>query len=346
MFQVLKFNLRVEVNNPLTPHNPQLPFAKVELIKKTMKDIGDLNLKGHIAMLGANVCWGLMSPVAKLVFASGMIVPIIMVDFRIAGAALLFWITSIFTTREHVPAVDKLRLFGAGMLGILLNQGCFIIGVSYTSPGEASLVTTTMPMWVMLLAWIFLKEPITLKKAGGIVLGAAGALILVLGGSGVISGGDNPALGDFIVLMAQLSYALYLTIYRNFIKKYSLVTLMKWMFLSASIVGLPSTIGYIKATDWAAVSIPEWLGIGYVVFFATYIAYICIMIGQKNLRPTIVGMYNYVQPIVATIVGITLGMDHFTLPKVIAVALIFSGVYLVTISKAAPSDTIQDKSDR
>lgn len=311
-----------------------------------MKDIGDLNLKGHIAMLGANVCWGLMSPVAKLVFASGMIVPIIMVDFRIAGAALLFWITSIFTTREHVPAVDKLRLFGAGMLGILLNQGCFIIGVSYTSPGEASLVTTTMPMWVMLLAWIFLKEPITLKKAGGIVLGAAGALILVLGGSGVISGGDNPALGDFIVLMAQLSYALYLTIYRNFIKKYSLVTLMKWMFLSASIVGLPSTIGYIKATDWAAVSIPEWLGIGYVVFFATYIAYICIMIGQKNLRPTIVGMYNYVQPIVATIVGITLGMDHFTLPKVIAVALIFSGVYLVTISKAAPSDTIQDKSDR
>lgn len=311
-----------------------------------MKDIGDLNLKGHIAMLGANVCWGLMSPVAKLVFASGMIAPIIMVDFRIAGAALLFWITSIFTTREHVPAVDKLRLFGAGMLGILLNQGCFIIGVSYTSPGEASLVTTTMPMWVMLLAWIFLKEPITLKKAGGIVLGAAGALILVLGGTGVISGGDNPALGDFIVLMAQLSYALYLTIYRNFIKKYSLVTLMKWMFLSASIVGLPSTIGYIKATDWAAVSIPEWLGIGYVVFFATYIAYICIMIGQKNLRPTIVGMYNYVQPIVATIVGITLGMDHFTLPKVIAVALIFSGVYLVTISKAAPADTIQDKSDR
>lgn len=300
-----------------------------------MKNIGDLNLKGHVAMLGANVCWGLMSPVAKLVFSSGFIAPIIMVDFRIAGAALLFWITSLFTPKEHVPAADKLRLFGAGMIGILLNQGCFIIGVSYTSPGEASLVTTTMPMWVMLLAWLFLKEPITLKKAGGIALGAAGALILVLGGSSVITGGDNPALGDFIVLMAQLSYALYLTIYRNFIRKYSLVTLMKWMFLSASIVGLPSTFQYIMSTDWSAVSMSEWLGIGYVVFFATYIAYICIMIGQKNLRPTIVGMYNYVQPIVATIVGITLGMDHFSLPKAIAVVLIFTGVYLVTISKAA-----------
>lgn len=303
-----------------------------------MKNIGDLNLKGHLAMLGANVCWGLMSPVAKLVFASGAIAPIIMVDFRIAGAAILFWLTSLFTPKEHVPAMDKLRLFGAGMIGILLNQGCFIIGVSYTSPGEASLVTTTMPMWVMLLAWLFLKEPITFKKAGGIALGAAGALILVLGGKGAITGGDNPALGDFIVLTAQLSYALYLTLYRNFIKKYSLVTLMKWMFLSASIVGLPATIGFIKSTNWESISFNEWIGIAYVVVFATYVAYICIMIGQKNLRPTIVGMYNYVQPIVATIVGMILGMDHFTFPKAMAVVLIFSGVYLVTISKAAPSD--------
>ncbi|MDE6341855.1 MAG: DMT family transporter, partial [Muribaculaceae bacterium] len=200
----------------------------------------------------------------------------------------------------------------------------------------------TMPMWVMLLAWLFLKEPITLKKAGGIALGAAGALILVLGGTGAMSGGDNPALGDFIVLMAQLSYALYLTLYRNFIRKYSLVTLMKWMFLSAAIVGLPSTVGYIRTTDWPAITPYEWGGIAYVVIFATYVAYIFIMIGQKNLRPTLVGMYNYVQPIVATIVGICLGLDSFNVPKIIAVILIFTGVYLVTISKAAPSDKAKE----
>ncbi|MDE6341121.1 MAG: DMT family transporter, partial [Muribaculaceae bacterium] len=128
----------------------------------------DFNLKGHLAMLGANVCWGLMSPVAKLVFASGVILPVLMVDFRIAGAAILFWITSLFTPSEHVPLRDKLLLFGAGMIGILLNQGCFIIGVSYTSPGEASLVTTTMPMLVMQNAWLFIKEQINLNKAGGI----------------------------------------------------------------------------------------------------------------------------------------------------------------------------------
>ncbi|MDE6085937.1 MAG: DMT family transporter [Muribaculaceae bacterium] len=290
-------------------------------------------LKGHLAMLGANVMWGLMSPVAKIVFASGLIAPIVMVDFRVSGAALLFWITSLFSPREHVPLKDILRLFGAGMLGVLFNQGCFIIGVNLTSPGEASLVTTTMPMWVMLLAWVFLKEPITAKKAGGIILGAAGAIILITGSASKVTG-SNPALGDVIVMCAQLSYALYLTLYRNFIKKYSLVTLMKWMFLSASIVAVPGTVKWLAETDWSAISGAVWSGIAYVVVCGTFIAYICIMIGQKRLRPTVVGMYNYVQPIVATIVGIILGLDHFTMLKMLAIILIFSGVWLVTISKA------------
>ena len=295
-------------------------------------------VKGHLAMLGANVIWGLMSPVAKMVFAAGVVFPVVMVDFRVAGAALLFWIASIFLPREHVPVKDILRLFGAGMLGVLFNQGCFIIGVSLTSPGEASLVTTTMPMWVMLLAWLILREPITLKKAGGIVLGAAGAVILILGGGASVSRGANPALGDVIVLCAQLSYALYLTLYRNFIRKYSLVTLMKWMFLAATIIGLPGSMRWLMAMNWSSVSTLEWAGIAYVVVFGTFIAYIGIMIGQKNLRPTVVGMYNYVQPVVATITGICLGLDVFTPMKGLAVVLIFSGVWLVTISKARAAD--------
>lgn len=301
--------------------------------------MSDFKIKGHLAMFGANLMWGLMAPIVKIVLTSGAIAPFLLVDFRMAGAAALFWLTSLFMPKEHVPLPDILRLFGAGMLGVLFNQGCFIVGVSLTTPSEASLVTTTMPMWVMLLAWVILREPISLKKAGGIVLGASGALILMLGnGSSSDAGAPNPTLGDFIILMAQLSYALYLTLYRNFIRRYSLVTVMKWMFLSASLVALPITSPIIAATRWAEISTTEWLGAAAVVIGATYIAYICIMIGQKNLRPTIVGMYNYVQPIVASAVGIWLGIDRFTAIKALAVVLIFSGVWLVTVSRSLPSD--------
>ena len=296
--------------------------------------MSDFKIKGHAAMLGANVMWGLMAPVTKLLITSTVITSLLMVDFRIFGAAALFWLTSLFCKPERVSRRDLLLLAGAAFLGVLFNQGCFIFGVGLTSPGEASIITTTMPMWVMVLAWVILKEPITGKKIGGILLGATGALILVVSGMSRAVRGDNPVLGDIIVLMAQLSYALYLTLYRNFIRKYSLMTLMKWMFLFASIGLLPISLPALVSTDWGSLGMVQWAGVGYVVMFATFIAYICIMIGQKNLRPTIVGMYNYVQPIVSSLVGIYLGLDSFNGWKIVAVVLIFGGVYLVTISKS------------
>ncbi len=288
--------------------------------------------RGHLALLGANVCWGLMAPVAKLVMAAGIITPLVLTDCRIFGAAILFWLLSLCGKREHVPAGDILRLAGAGMLGILFNQGCYIFGVGYTSPGEASIITTTMPMWVMVLARIILKAPITAGKAIGIILGAIGAFTLVYSSLGSSLRGNNPLLGDLLVLTAQLSYALYLTLYKNFLKKYSLVTLMKWMFTFAAIAILPLSAKSIAATDWNALTPTVAAGVGYVVFMGTFVAYICMMTGQKALMPTVVGMYNYFQPIVATCVGLALGLDVFTPLKAVAVILIFAGVYLVSIS--------------
>lgn len=291
-----------------------------------------VKLRGHLALLGANVCWGLMAPVAKLVMAAGIITPLVLTDCRIFGAAILFWLLSLCGKREHVPPSDLLRLAGAGMLGILFNQGCYIFGVGYTSPGEASIITTTMPMWVMLLARIILKAPITTGKAIGIILGAIGAFTLVYSSLGSSLRGNNPLLGDMLVLTAQLSYALYLTLYKNFLKKYSLVTLMKWMFTFAALAILPFSAKSIAATDWSALTPAVAAGVGYVVFMGTFVAYICMMTGQKALMPTVVGMYNYFQPIVATCVGLALGLDTFTPLKAVAVILIFAGVYLVSIS--------------
>lgn len=295
-------------------------------------------------MLGANIMWGLMSPVTKLLLTATMLTPLLVVDLRICGAAALFWVTSLFCKSEKVERHDLLLLAGAAMLGVLFNQGCFIFGVGLTSPGEASLITTTMPMWVMIFAWIILREPISGKKIGGIILGATGALILLFTGQGLTSTGENPVLGDIIVLCAQISYALYLTFYRNFIKRYSLITLMKWMFLFASIGLLPFSLPQILTANWSSLEAIHWAGALYVVAGSTFLAYIFIMVGQKNLRPTIVGMYNYVQPIVATLIGVYLGLDTFTAWKAVAVVLIFTGVYLVTISRSRDDSAVSGES--
>lgn len=297
---------------------------------------------GHMSMFLANTSWGLMSPIAKIVMAGGAVTPFVLTDMRIFGAMILFWIVSLFQKAERVTPRDMMKLFGASLLAIVFNQGCFIFGVGMTSPGDASIITTSMPLWAMILAAFFLKEPITGKKVIGIALGATGALLLILGsnsGAANMRDGDNPMWGDLLVLSAQLSYALYIVLFKRFVTKYSLITIMKWMFTYAFICILPFSYDDLIATDWNLLGIREAGAIGFIVVCATFISYMLIVVGQKRLRPTVAGMYNYIQPLVACIVSVYLGVDSFNLIKGIAIILIFGGVYMVTISKSKKAMT-------
>lgn len=295
-------------------------------------------LKGHGAMLCANAMWGLMSPLAKLVMLGGLVTPLVVTDLRVFGAMVLFWIVSFFRKPEHVGHKDLAKLFVASLLAIVFNQGCFIFGVGLTSPADASIITTSMPLWAMVLAAIFLKEPITGKKVLGIAFGATGALLLIMGsshaGKSSTVSGDKSIWGDLLVLMAQLSYALYLVLFKNFVGKYSVFTLMKWMFTYAFICLLPFSYNDLLAAGWAGLSLMEIGSLAFIVVGSTFLCYILVVVGQKNLRPTVAGMYNYVQPVVACIVAICWGMDSFNWVKGVSILLIFGGVYLVTMSRS------------
>lgn len=294
-------------------------------------------MKGHVAMLAANSMWGLMAPLAKFVMIGGAVSSLVMTDLRVFGAMILFWIFSFFQKPEHVGHKDLMKLFVASLLAIVFNQGSYIFGVGMTSPVDASIITTSMPLIAMILAAIFLKEPITGKKILGIAVGASGALLLILGSSQTSATtvkGDNPLLGDVFVLLAQCSYAFYFVLFKNFVTKYSAVTVMKWMFTYAFICLLPFSYSSLLATDWLALDGARIASILFVVVGATFLSYILIIVGQKNLRPTVAGMYNYIQPLVATIVAICWGMDSFNLTKVLSVMMIFGGVWLVTSSRS------------
>ena len=285
-------------------------------------------MKGHGAMLCANAMWGLMSPLAKLVMVGGLVTPLVVTDLRVFGAMLLFWIASFFRKPEHVGHKDLAKLFVASLLAIVFNQGCFIFGVGLTSPADASIITTSMPLWAMVLAAIFLKEPVTGKKVLGIAFGATGALLLIMGSSNTGASVSNPysVWGDLLVLTAQLSYAFYLVLFKNFVSKYSVFTIMKWMFTYAFICLLPFSYNDLLAAGWSSLSMEEIGSILFIVVGGTFLCYVFVIVGQKNLRPTVAGMYNYVQPVVACIVAICWGMDTFNWVKGLSVLLIF-GLY-------------------
>ena len=289
--------------------------------------------QAHLALLGSAILWGLMAPVGKTAMENG-ISGISLATFRMTGGAICFWLASFFAKKERVQSKDLLLLFFAALFGIVCNQGCFTFGLSITSPINASIITTTAPIATMIIAALYLKEPITGKKVTGVLLGSIGALILILNSTKTASGREGNIWGDLLCLTAQVSFSCYLVFFKGLISRYSVFTLMKWMFTYAALIFIPCSFHEVSSIHFFEVPSYAWYCVLFVILGGTFFSYILIMIGQKTLRPTVVSMYNYIQPIVGTSVSVLLGLGTFGLTKGIAVILVFTGVYIVTQSKS------------
>lgn len=302
----------------------------------------NLNLNAHLCMFGAAAIWGLMAPIGKEAMAHG-ITGLDMVFFRVAGAAISFWIASLvqkafFSATEAVqpkpPKKDIFKFAGAGFFAIVCNQCCFTVGLSITSPINASIVATSLPIFALLSSAIFLRERITLMKVLGITLGLSGALMLVLGSATANNAKAGNILGDLLCMTSQCCFAIYLGLFKNLIGKYSVITCMKWMFSFSTLLVAPFTLGGIAEIPFAEIAPVTWAETAFVVFGGTFIAYILTAKAQKALQPTVVAMYNYVQPTTSTIVSVLMGIGIFGLSQAAAIALIIAGVYTVNRAKS------------
>lgn len=290
-------------------------------------------LIAHLSMFGACTFWGLMAPLGKDAMTHGLD-GLTMVSFRVLGGCILFWLTSFFVKKEQVPMKDKLMFIGAAIFGLVTNQCCYTIGLSITSPINASIVTTSMPIFAMILAAIILKEPITGKKALGVLMGCSGALILILTSAAHTSDKVGDIRGDLLCLAAQFSFALYLSLFNPLIRRYSVFTTNKWMFLWGTLLVIPFTFSHVQQVVSQPIPASSWWEAAYVVVCGTYLGYILTMIGQKTLRPTVVSVYNYVQPIVSVVVSVLTGLGILKPSHALAVILVFTGVWLVTKSRS------------
>ena len=170
-------------------------------------------LLAHLCLFGSGAFWGLMAPVGKDAMTHG-IEGIDMVSFRVLGGAILFWLTSLFTRREHIPTTDIIKLAGAGLFGLVFNQCCYTIGLSITSPSNSSIMTTSMPIFAIILSFLILREPITWKKVAGVLLGCSGAVLIIMTSATAGNAKVGNIWGDLLCMAAQLSFALYLSLFK------------------------------------------------------------------------------------------------------------------------------------
>ena len=296
------------------------------------------NLKGHLAIGAAYTIFGLNLVFCKDIANSETISPYVLFTLRAAGASALFWLLSAFMPKERIEKGDYWKIAAASLIGLFLPQMTFLMAITMTSSIDTAIIGTLGPIFTMFFAFLFLKEPITGKKAGGVALSFAGILFLIF--NSVYAGGaaaTSPA-GIALLLLNSLSFSLYLGLFRPLISKYSVVTFMKWSFLFSLAVSLPISAKGLITTDFQAIPVNVKWEIGFLVFFATFVAYFLIPYSQKLIRPTLVSMYSYLQPIIAAIVSIWTGIDTLSWQKILSAVLIVGGVILVSKSRAA-SDT-------
>ena len=300
--------------------------------------------RAHGAMLLAMVLFGLMATFSKDVLTNGGITGPQLVAFRICGAALLFWLGSFFIPQQHVERRDLLRIVGASIFGFVMAQGGYIVGLSLTSPINATIELTTMPIFTLILSSILLHERITPRRALGIIMGFTGAFLLI---TRTTAGDGRPTdlRGDILILISQVGYAFYLTHYSRVIRKYDAFTFNKWTFTFASLFILPFTLPHIAQIDWSGMSARTAAEIIYIVAGATFFTFLLVVFAQRRLLPTTVSVYNYVQPFVAVVASMAMGLAVPQWAHAVAAALIFTGVWLVVNTKVSKDPTSRKDTD-
>jgi drug/metabolite transporter (DMT)-like permease len=257
---------------------------------------------------------------------------------RVGGATLLFWLAWLLSRNskeireEQIDSKDYPRIVVAAFFGVALNMLSFFKGLSLTSPISASVLMVSTPIIVLVLSAIMLRERMQKRMLFGIILGLIGTAFLILYGK---SSGNatNPTLGNFLVFVNASSYALYLVLVKKLMQKYNPFNFAKWIYLIGFIMVIPFGWNEFQAAEWMLMPMDIYWKIGFVIVFSTFGTYMLNLLSMRELKPTTVAVFIYLQPFFATVFAISLGKDELTLVKIISAVLIFTGVYLVTQKK-------------
>lgn len=283
-----------------------------------------------LALLAVNLIYAINYLVVKGV-SPKYIEPTGFVLFRATGATLLFWLISLFTPKEKIQKEDWFRILLGALFGVALNQSLFFNGLVLTTPVNAALIMTSNPIFVLIAATFLLKEKLSTRKVIGILLGLAGALVLIQMQE-VKKEASNPSLGNLLVLINAISYGLYLMVIKPVMSKYKPVTVIKWVFTFGVLMVLPFGWNQLSEID---LDMPAnmWGSIAFVLFFTTFLAYLLSIFALKNVQASVVSSFIYLQPIITAILSFVFLKQTLNTVQILSGLTIFVGVYLVSFSK-------------
>ena len=293
-------------------------------------------LFAHLALFTVNALNGASHVIAKGVMPL-YVSPNVFIAMRVVGATTLFWIVKSFRIKEKIARKDLFLCAICGVFGVANNQLFFFHGLNLSSSINAGIIMTLNPIMVAILAYFILKEPLSMLKSVGILLGAIGAVLLTLAAG---TGSGDSVLGDLFFFINALSYGIYLVLVKPLMKKYSPLTVITYVFSFGTMYVLlfPPTISDLMTTNFATIPAEVWWKITYVIVGVTFLAYLLTVTALKYLTASVSSSYIYFQPmmvILFTFLFSSIGLveDYtatITWEKVMYMLIIFSGVYITS----------------
>ncbi|UKJ07438.1 DMT family transporter [Solitalea lacus] len=294
------------------------------------------NIQVHSALFLVSLIYGATFTIAKEVMPV-YIAPYGLIVLRVWGAALLFVLMGKISAGSATPIEKKdyRLLFLSALTGTGANMLLFFQGLSLTTPIKAAVEMVCTPLFVALLAFWVLKEKATVLKIVGLILGLSGAVLMILWPGFSLIGGT--VLGDICVILNAIIYAYYLIIAKPLIQKYQAITIVKWTFIIGAILVFPFGFKDLVRVDWVHIPVMIWGAIVFIVVCTTFLTYLLNGWALKFVNSSVVGAYIYLQPVLASVIAVSLGKDTLTFQKLIFTAMIFAGVYLVSYKPKAIS---------
>ncbi len=284
--------------------------------------------KAHLALLGTNIFFAINYTVVKYIINAQLIKPFGLNLVRVGVSAILLWVLFLFKPVKSV--IEKKhygRFFLCALTGIAINQLLFIKGLSLTYSIHATLLMLTTPILITIIAAWVLKEKLNRFKITGLAMGVLGAVVLLMAKENT-GNASEIIFGDILIILNAISYTFYFVLVKPLMKVYNPVVVIRMIFTIGFFLILPFCWTEFTEIPWQQYDALAYFNLGMIVICGTFLAYLFNVYGIKILGASMAGTYIYSQPVFATVIAIIFLGETLSLYKIVAAALIFTGVYL------------------
>jgi drug/metabolite transporter (DMT)-like permease len=276
-------------------------------------------------------CWSANYIVGKVALRE--FPPLLLSGLRVTLAGLVMLPVYYWEGRGRLrdrPARSDLPLLAAlGILGVALNQLFFVVGLGRTTVAHSSIIISVGPVIVLLVAAALRMEKITPRKVAGMCIAIAGVAVLKLFQAETDAGAARPTWsGDLFILLSSLAFALFTVFGKRVTLQHTSITMNTWAYVGGAVALAPMTLWQAARFPFAVISARAWACLVYMAMFPSVLAYLIYYYALTHITASRVASFSYLQPLLATLMAVTLLDERLTAPVVISGLMIFAGVYI------------------